>query len=276
MITQTILILNLLIEVTPIFNNEISVCWKAIVNGSYIKNDRFWTFENNVKWIGDIEIYYNREIYDKYIELLKLNDYPNFTTKTLCLIYGTQGIGKSLFLLALLITIVENAKNKNICIPSIHYVRKFGKEEQIWSLLSNGNIVLWNKVTYPEYLLSDNCDITVPYGSILNLEVAYNNQNQNYNNFRKRIKEGNKKGFSFYRIMPLFTFKELNAIKIPIISKNCALFLWLVFGGNARNFDDFSVTSYYAETVETAYVNPIIQNAMELYFKNTNYQKNIH
>ena len=111
--------------------NDISVCWNAIVNGNYSKNGRFWTLNNSIDWIGGIEIFYNRYIYDELIEMLKLNEYPVFT-KTLCLIYGTSGIGKSLFLLAVLVAIVENAKDKNIPIPSIHYIHR----SQTWSLLS--------------------------------------------------------------------------------------------------------------------------------------------
>jgi len=248
-------------------NNDISICWKAIVNGSYSKNGRLWTLNNNAKWIGDIGVFYNREIYDEFINLLKLYEYPQLTTKTLCLIYGTPGIGKTLFLLAVLVAIVENARRSKIALPIVHYVKRMKKGDSpvTWSLLPDGEIEEWQvTANNPDYLLSDGCNLMKANGRILNIEIASDKEN-NYNAFLKRISEAD--GISVIgikKIMPLFSFDELLAIKASSISDECAQFLWLVFGGSARKFkDSVSYDNYICHDVDVA---------MDWFFKDTTFK----
>jgi len=134
-------------------NSKLSRCWNAIVQGNYDKKDRFWTLNDGATWLGGIKIFYNRVVYDELIETLKLRQYPTYTT-TLCLIYGTPGIGKTVFLSAVLVAIVENARMKNIPLPSIHYVRRSWKTSETWCLLPDGTVVEWDKLNEPDYLLS--------------------------------------------------------------------------------------------------------------------------
>jgi len=173
--------------------NDISRCWNAIVTRGYSKKGKYWSLNDNVEWIGEIDVFYNREAYDELIDILNLNAYPKYT-KTLCLITGSPGIGKTLFLLAVLVAIVENAVINDVELPSINYIRKMNRDDPAttWSLFPDGSIDKWDERKNPDYLLSDSTDIMVPYGNVLNLEVA-SDKERNYNNFRKRITEAKKR-----------------------------------------------------------------------------------
>ena len=91
--------------------DDFSSVWTAIVNGHIIeneKNERLWSLYdgvNRIKWVGDIEELYNRECYDDITTQL--------SNLTRVLVYGTPGVGKTLYLQAFLVNLVRQAREKN-------------------------------------------------------------------------------------------------------------------------------------------------------------------
>jgi hypothetical protein len=107
----------------------------------------------------------------------------------------------------------------------------------------------------------------VPYGRVLNLEDASDVQ-RNFNDFQKRLKEATRREgerIAIEKIMSLFSLNELIAIKKPSITDECAYFLWLVFGGSARNFDNLTPSGNF--------ILPVVNDAMEYFFKDTEYKQ---
>ena len=95
------------------------------------KNTRLWTLPDDKKWMGNVEIFYNRECYDEIIE--------KAASKKLILVKGTTGIGKSLFLQSFLVYLVNRAGEGGKGISSIHYkcktVAGLHSKSQTFSLL---------------------------------------------------------------------------------------------------------------------------------------------
>jgi DNA polymerase III delta prime subunit len=213
--------------------NSLQVTWNAIVHGYLTKNTntRMWTLANGLKWDDVICSLYNRACYDDLLAKIQ--------GKREVLIYGTPGIGKSLFLMVLLVHIVEQFPT---AIPSICYCRKENKVLCKYMLLPDGSIQMYNASAHgvPAYLLSDSVDIDQHgLSTVLSLEVA-SDKEANYNDFLKRIGESGDAGLKV--IMPLFSLNELKTIKpkLPssdhVISDEEAEFRYNVYGGSARNF----------------------------------------
>ncbi len=211
--------------------NDLQATWNAIVNDGVAKDPatRLLRLDGNVQWVGKISELYNRQCYDDLI--------VSMVNKTTVLIKGTPGIGKSLFLMVLLVWIVEKARAANEAIPSINYVRL---EDQlcVYRLLSDGRVRIYDLATHglPDYLLSDGCDLNVAYGKLLSLEVASDDK-ANYKNFEKRVQEASARKESLLKYMPLFSYEELLSIKGEMSLEEAA-FRHEVFGGSARNFAD--------------------------------------
>lgn len=149
--------------------NDLQVTWHAIVNNGVGKDPatRLWRLHGgNVLWHGDVRELYNRKCYDGLLQDLK--------TKSRVLIKGTPGVGKSLFLLVVLVTIVEEAKASNKPIPSINYARYEGHVSKTYRLLPKGAIQNYLNPVHklPDYLLSGCVDMNVADGRILSLEVT--------------------------------------------------------------------------------------------------------
>ncbi len=208
-----------------------SAVWNAIVNHPIVENPenpRLWSLHGGIKWIGGVQELYNRPCYD---EITK-----EVSSVTHALVFGTPGIGKTLYLQVLLVHLFRRAKEEGRDIPTIHYMYQAKKKVVTLSFLSDGSVVDitdFGRVPDPEYLLSDSVDIENADGTILNLEVA-SDKDSNYNIFEKRVEEACKMGQSL--VMPLFSFHELRSIQPADMDDWCAEFRHDVFGGSARNF----------------------------------------
>ena len=231
-----------------IVHNDISALWKAIVVSGVVRNLNnvsLWSFSDGTRWIGDVDIFFNRPCYDTSIHKM--------TGKKRVLIYGTPGIGKSFFLQRLLVYIVETAQTSKIPIPTVNYVRVEKKIAREYMLLPDGRTESYDlcKHGLPDYLLSDAVDLEVADGKVLSLEVA-SDKDSNYNQFRKRIEEAGNAGLQL--IMPLFMFDEILQIKPPSMEVEEALFRFDVFGGSARNFINMTVVADTLAFVEETMV----------------------
>lgn len=248
------------------------VTWNAIVNRNVQKdhNTRIWTINNNASWNGVVNQLYNRPCYDAILE--KIVHYKEV------LIYGTPGIGKSLFLMVLLDHIVHTANQTETEIPSVVYMKKgAGVSIDKYFLNSNGTVQKYDEASHgiPDYLLSDSVDIRDSrLSNILSLEVA-SDKPENYNDLLKRIAES--KGLGKQIVMPLFSLEELKMIKpqLPsnnnneqsdLISDEEAKFRYEVYGGSARKFIDMSVgTSMTMADVESTLLWMFGQNYKDSY-----------
>jgi hypothetical protein len=214
--------------------NDLQATWNAIVNGGVAKDPstRLWRLHGDVQWVGKIKELYNRECYDNLLAKMKGND--------TVLIKGTPGTGKSLFLMVLLVSIVEEARVAGTAIPSIKYVRVEQETVCSYQLASDGTVMYHNPATHgpPDYLLSDSVDLNIVDGKILSLEVASDSE-KNYKNFEKRTQEA-PSGLEYH--MPLFSIEELLSIRGDM-SEEEANFRYEVFGGSARNFKDRCIVS---------------------------------
>ncbi len=218
-------------------------------------NSRLWTLADRIPWIGNVTTFYNRECYDT----IALNIFNNKLTHVL--IFGTPGIGKTMFLQRLPVELVRCARSKGEEPPSIHYQRRFAGGVQTLSFLRDGSVedVTGHKHdTYPAFLFSDSVDLDPPYGTVLNLEVASDKEG-NYSIFKKRIGES-EAGAEI--VMPLFSFDELLRIKSAAIDAEVAEFLYDIFGGSARNF-------VYSSSLESAIL-PVVEETLGLMFPDIN------
>jgi hypothetical protein len=184
--------------------------------------------------MGDITRFYNRPCYDDIIS--------SFSSLKYVLVKGTPGIGKTLFLQRVLVQLFRNAKLGGQ-FPRIHYMRYANGKIEVLSFLPDGSVsditdIASEKHSDTEYLLSDSIDISDPYGTVLNLEVA-SDEGPNYNHFTKRIKE-KFEGQGLIKIMPLFSFEELLCIKPVGMEEELAQLRYDVYGGSARNFMNIS------------------------------------
>ena len=240
-------------------------------------NPRLWTLPDDIAWMGDVKIFYNRECYEEIIE--------KAASKKLILIKGTPGIGKSLFLQSFLVHLVNCARQKGEDIPSIHYKCNtdvgLNLRSQTFSLLPDGKVIeiVGNIQTLPNYLLSDSVDIFKPYGRSLNMEVA-SDKAVNYKEFQKRMSEYDGPELEVETIiMPLFTFQELLCIKPATMDDNVAQFRYDLYGGSARNFKnpglhpsglkdnkyvELEMTFFFGDSVATKYPDEWARNIRKI------------
>jgi hypothetical protein len=140
--------------------------------------------------------------------------------------------------MALLVSIVDKARQANLAIPSINYVRLEKQTVCDYQLLPDGRVQIYDLATHglPDYLLSDSVDLNVAYGKRLSIEVASDDK-KNYKNFDKRVQEASATHSGLRKYMPLFSLSELLSIRGDM-SEEEATFRYEVFGGSARNFKD--------------------------------------
>jgi ATPase subunit of ABC transporter with duplicated ATPase domains len=115
--------------------NRLHILWKKIVDNEVIKegkDNRIWKLANGVQWLDDMDILYNREIYDKFLIGMK--------GKKLVLIKGSPGIGKSTFLERLLVEIVEEAHKEHKDIPSVVIAIREGQDVKKYWLNPDGTV----------------------------------------------------------------------------------------------------------------------------------------
>ena len=215
---------------------DISDAWKAIVNCDSFLNgensdNRIWTLPDGTKWMGNITHFYNRPCYDDIIQ--------SFSRLKNVLVKGTPGTGKTLFLQRVLVQILHDARIIEK-FPSIHYMRYLNGVKQVLSFCEDGSVsdITNNRREInagSEYLLSDCIDLSSPYGTVLNLEVA-SDLGSYYNKFRKRIQESRGRETT----MPLFSFEELLCIKPDNMEVDLAQLRYDIYGGSARNFMNIS------------------------------------
>ena len=120
------------------------------------KNPRLWSLHGGIKWIGGVQELYNRPCYD---EITK-----EITSVTHALVFGTPGIGKTLYLQVLLVHLFRRAKEEGRDIPTIHYMYEAKKKVVTLSFLSDGSVLDITDVRQnpsPDYLLSDSVDLKV-------------------------------------------------------------------------------------------------------------------
>ena len=191
------------------------------------ENPRLWSLHGGIKWIGGVQELYNRPCYDEIT--------GKIFSLTHALVFGTPGIGKTLYLQALLVHIFRRAKADGKDPPSIHY-KYLADGITTVSFLPDGTVMDISDVKgfpYPEYLLSDSVDLIKPYGTVLNLEVA-SDKESNYHSFQKRVREAGVNGNLF--VMPVFSFHELRSIQPATMDDCIAEFRHDIYGGSARNF----------------------------------------
>jgi hypothetical protein len=235
--------------------DDFSAVWTAIVNHPIVKNPenpRLWSLHGGIKWIGGIQELYNRPCYDEVTK--------NISALTHALVIGTPGIGKTLYLQVLLVHLFTRAKARGRATPTIHYTYAMQKKIVTLSFLSDGSVIDITdagRVPAPEYLLSDSVDLSTPYGTVLNIEVA-SDKARNYNDFEKRIGEpGALRGKTI--IMPLWSFDELTCIRPDTMDLELAQFRYHIYGGSARNF-------MFLKHV-TCRVLPVVEDTMNLVFR---------
>ena len=210
--------------------DDFSAVWTAIVQNRIVVNEtnpRLWSLPDGIKWIGNIEELYNRECYDMITMELE--------TLTHALVFGTPGIGKTLYLQVLLVHLAQRTP-KGQPPPTIHYMYYDVDKVVKLSFLGDGSVVDITNVLQapkPNYLLSDSVNVNMPSGTILNLVVA-SDKEKSFHQFQKRIQEARKKGGEF--VMVPFSFEELQCIKPVDMVEQCAKFRYDIYGGNARNF----------------------------------------
>ena len=232
--------------------DDFSAVWTAIVQNRIVVNDanpRIWSLPDGIKWIGNIEELYNRECYDKITMDLE--------TLTHALVFGTPGIGKTLYLQVFLVYLAQRTP-KGQPPPTIHYMYYDVDKVVKLSFLGDGSVVNITNVLQapkPHYLLSDSVDVNVPSGTILNLEVA-SDKEKNFNQFQKRIQEARKKGGEF--VMAPFSFEELQSIKPADMVDQCAKFRYDIYGGSARNF--------VAEQLKRCLVLDVVEETLTILF----------
>ena len=86
--------------------NPLQTVWSAIVNHLVLKNNhtKLWTLHDNIPWSANTTALYYRDCYGTLLTSLQ--------GIKKALIYGTPGIGKTMFLFVLMVHIVETAKAK--------------------------------------------------------------------------------------------------------------------------------------------------------------------
>ena len=211
--------------------DDFSAVWTAIVHHPIIENPmnpRMWSLHGGIKWFGGIQQLSNRPCYDEITKKI--------SSVTHALIYGTPGIGKTLFLQVFLVYLVRRAQAEGKDPPSIYYDYPDNGKITTVSFLPDGSVVDITKVLQPprpDYLLSDGVDISHPSGKLLNLLVA-SDKESSYHSFEKRVEEARFDGQSF--VMPVFSSHDIQSIQPADMDDWCAEFRYDVFGGSARNF----------------------------------------
>jgi GTPase SAR1 family protein len=231
--------------------NRLNKIWTKIVNKEIIKQGRKWTLSNGEKWLGDVDVLYNRVVYDELISQMK--------DKKLVLIKGTPGIGKTTFLQRLLVEIVENNQDN---VPTIVLaLREEGAISKYW-LNSDGTIESYDiriQGRGPQIFLSDSVDSDGISGFDLHVEVA-SSKESNYNNFNKQVRH-HRRGLDTY--MELFSFDELCEIRGNMTIDE-AKFRYSIVGGSARNF-----IFIFPTKVD---VIPFVEEVLSWFFADTNWK----
>jgi hypothetical protein len=215
-----------------LIQNELSGAWKAIVEGTVIKDGRQWTLPDSSKWPGDVLKFHDRLCYDTNIATIG--------KRKKVLISGTAGIGKTMFLIRLLDHIVETSPGRTLN-TSVVYVDEEAGTTLRYRLLADGSMTHYDPLKHqvPDYLLSDSVDLQNAKSTKLSLMVASEKKAKCV--FQKRVNEANSDGSNI--TMPPFTQSELVSIKPPEMSDEEAVFRADVFGGSGRNFNTMEVTN---------------------------------
>ena len=210
--------------------NRLSGAWKAIVEGTVIKNGRQWTLPDNSKWPGNVLTFHNRLCYDDNI--------TSIGTKSMALISGTAGIGKTMFLIRLLDHIVATSTGRTLN-TSVVYVDEEAGTTLRYRLLADGSMTHYDPFKHgvPDYLLSDSVDLQNAKSKTLSLMVA--SEKKAKCTFQSRVNEEANDGSTI--TMPPFTQIELLSIKPPEMSDEEAVFRADVFGGSGRNFNAIAI-----------------------------------
>lgn len=228
--------------------NGLHTVWSKIVGGDIIKegkDNRQWKLGGGALWLDEVDILYNREVYDKLL--------IDMEGKHLVLVKGTPGIGKTTFLERVLVHIVENCRAESKDIPSIVLaVREKGAVKEYW-LNSDGTVEEFELRVHrrgPDIYLSDSVDSDSVQGFVLHLEVA-SSRDSNYNQFVKHV-QVSKAGLDTY--MGLFSFEELCEIRGNMTEEEVR-FRYTIVGGSARNFKaafptDITVLGFVEEVLE--------------------------
>jgi hypothetical protein len=255
-----LLLINFVVGTRKIIKptNRLDKIWKKIVGKEIIKQEgceRKWTLLGGEKWLGDIEILYNREVYDELISQMY--------DKKPVLIKGTPGIGKTTFLQRLLVEIVENFQDN---IPTIVLaLREKSTVSEYW-LNSDGTVELFDiniKGTGPQIYLSDSVDSHGILGFDLHVEVA-SSKDSNYKGFSKQVSQ-HLHGLDTN--MKLFSFDELLEIR-GNMSIEEAKFRYAIIGGSARNFKRTFPT-------EVAVI-PFVEEVLSWFFADTSWETNFN
>ena len=243
--------------------HDFSTVWTAVVNNQIIvenpSNPRSWSLPDRIQWIGNIDKLYNRPCYDKITEdILSLG-------LTRAIIFGSTGIGKSLYLQTVLVALAQLGQAENRALPSIYYQQHRYEKVEVFSFLCDGTVVNISDELCPpppDYLLTDGVDVSHPDGKILTLVVS---GTDGCNTFVKRVEEAGNKGGEF--IMPVFAYDELRNAKVNSdIDDQYAAFRYAVFGGNARNFIALRDRSHFT-------VLPEVSETLSLLFSDIKQQR---
>lgn len=182
----------------------------SLITSSYTIDDETNLWTNKSKWLHCEEIFLYRDCYKKYIQDMFSTD-----KKSIHLMRGTPGIGKSTFLNAVFIKIIDVWK-ENPKKLTIFYQDK-GKSNYI-QIDSDGklNIDIVSVGFQPscDYHLADSVDIT-SISSPFTLLVSFPMGN-NFNTYTKLIEQNSRKDrINIDSYMPLFSYDELSLISPP-------------------------------------------------------------
>ena len=205
--------------------SDIASLWRAIVKVGVNKHDgNLWKFspvEQNPapRWLGKLSALYVRDDYETIFASLQENENT--------LVFGTPGIGKSMFLNYVLVKIaeLEHSPGDNIVFSRW----ESGVRKHYWLFMDGSSQECtsdaWSASTY---VLSDSVDIDMPPDNRFNLEVSSTSA-LNYKYFGK-----NAYPMTVVQ-MNNVSYEELVAMNNGKLHIDELRFRFEVFGGNARH-----------------------------------------
>jgi hypothetical protein len=196
--------------------------WKSLFESKVTINNNFLKLKDAF-WINNVEKVLVRKAYIDLKKIIFNNNNNNNNNNKSCLILGTPGVGKSIFLRWLISSLVEERGNSIITFR----IKFLGLNEDYYCTTSNPNNVTIYKNQVVDYYFSDSSDISNATGTMLTLLVS-SDDDRHHKEFLKSCQ--------LILCMPVFDFDEISSLAPATMTKEEIQFRYDVVGGIARKF----------------------------------------